>query len=282
MDASNKIVHGMWIGQELSKIELLTLHSFTRHGHIFYLWAYDDITTLLPDGVVIKNANEIIPQEQVFSYNETDQFGHGKGSYAGFSDVFRYKLLYKYGGWWVDMDICCLKPFDIRALYVFREHHDYPAVGNMMKCPPGSEVMKCSYEQAVQEVHENNADWHKPLDILNRNIQEQNLLAFVRPMSNIDDWYEVNKYFRKRQAISPDWYALHFVNEMLRINNIDKNGVKWNSEVGRLLREYGLMEENISWKQLIKEEWEYSWLYFKTKQVGKEIMYKFGVNVRSF
>ena len=35
MDKSTKIVHGLWIGEELSNLELLTIHSFIHHGHEF-------------------------------------------------------------------------------------------------------------------------------------------------------------------------------------------------------------------------------------------------------
>ena len=33
------------------------------------------------------------------------------GSYAGFANFFRYELLRKRGGWWVDLDTICLRPF---------------------------------------------------------------------------------------------------------------------------------------------------------------------------
>ena len=36
-----------------------------------------------------------------------------------FSDLFRYKLLYELGGYWVDMDMICLRPFRFREKYIF-------------------------------------------------------------------------------------------------------------------------------------------------------------------
>lgn len=50
------------------------------------------------DDLLVKNAREIIPENQVFQYNQTYQFEYGKGSFAGFSDVFRYSLLYLHAG----------------------------------------------------------------------------------------------------------------------------------------------------------------------------------------
>jgi hypothetical protein len=103
------IVHGLWINGNMTSLELLTIHSFIDHGYEFHFWTYNQSIQDLPQSVLLKDANEIIPTKEVFQYSNENQFGHGKGSYAGFSDIFRYKLLYEYGGWWTDMDITCLK-----------------------------------------------------------------------------------------------------------------------------------------------------------------------------
>ncbi len=151
----NKIIHGLWIGNKLSNLELLTLHSFRYFGHDFYLWAYEKILTPLPPQVFVKDANEIIPKEKVFKYKNFNQYGHGKGSYAGFSDIFRYALLYKYGGWWVDMDVTCISSLNYEEPYVFRKHHVFDTVGNIMKCPKNSKLMKLCYEEAIKTINEN-------------------------------------------------------------------------------------------------------------------------------
>jgi hypothetical protein len=108
MTEDNKIVHGLWVGSELSALELLSIKSFLFHGHEFHLWLYESIQTPLPDGVIVQDANKILAKKHVFRYKNKSNFGHGKGSLAGFSDIFRYKLLYDKGGWWADMDITCL------------------------------------------------------------------------------------------------------------------------------------------------------------------------------
>ena len=78
MDDGNKIVNALWIGEHLSSVELLTIKSFLNNGHSFVLWAYDEIKTELPKGVILKDANEIFPKSKVFSYKYSNQFGHGK------------------------------------------------------------------------------------------------------------------------------------------------------------------------------------------------------------
>ena len=38
---------------------------------------------------------------------------------SGFSNFFRYKLLLERGGWWVDADMVCLRPFAFDKEHVF-------------------------------------------------------------------------------------------------------------------------------------------------------------------
>jgi hypothetical protein len=102
-------VQSLWIGNELSKLELLCLKSFLRHGHQFDLFLYKEISGI-PDGVNVRDANEIIPESSIFTT---------KGSYAIYSDFFRWKLLYDHGGVWVDMDLICLRPFDFTDKYLY-------------------------------------------------------------------------------------------------------------------------------------------------------------------
>ncbi|HPK87409.1 MAG TPA: glycosyltransferase, partial [Atribacterota bacterium] len=167
----NRIVNGLWIGESLSSLEMLTIRSFINHGHTFRLWVYDQLTTPLPPGVLVMDANIILPAERIFRYKHKNQYGHGKGSLAGFSDIFRYKLLFDHGGWWVDMDVTCLKTLEFKAQYVFRSHHELKMVGNIMKCPKGSELMKRCFDLASEKVTADNRDWNLPIQILNDQIK---------------------------------------------------------------------------------------------------------------
>jgi mannosyltransferase OCH1-like enzyme len=62
--------------------------------------------------VIVKNANKIIEKEKIFKYPNKIILGFGENSYVGFSELFRYKVLYELGGWWSDMDVVCLKPLE--------------------------------------------------------------------------------------------------------------------------------------------------------------------------
>jgi len=240
MKEDNKIVHSLWIGSSLSPLELLTLHSFTHFGHEFYLWTYSELKIPLPPNVFIKNAEEIIPKSKVFKYRYSNQYGHGKGSYAGFSDLFRYALLYKYGGWWVDMDVTCTRELSFNEPYIFRSHHELKIVGNLIKCPPNSELMEKCFEEALFLLDELNKDWNRPIEILNRNVYNLGLEGYIRSFSNHDQWRRIRIFLLKNEKIPDHYFAIHWVNEEWRRHKLDKEKAIKNSFYYHSLKQYQL------------------------------------------
>lgn len=240
----NKHINGLWIGNKLSNIELLTISSFIKQGHSFHLWTYEKLLNQLPPEVIIEDANEILPRESIFRYNHVNKYGHGKGSVSGFSDIFRYKLLYEKGGWWVDMDVTCFKPLNISVPYFFRKHHDLELVGNVMKAPPHSPLMLACFEEAQREVNENNTDWHKPIAILNKYVFKNQLQQYIYShISNVDDWAHIVGFVVGRNQVPPDYYFIHWMNEEWRSRGIDKNDFRYRSVLGSLMIEAGLIKK---------------------------------------
>lgn len=231
----NKLtVNSLWIGGKLTELELLTLHSFQNFGAAFCLYAYDQVPNA-PSFVTIFDASSIIPREKVFRYPEKGFINWGKGSFAGFSDIFRYKLLYEKGGWWIDMDVTCLKQFDFADDYFFRNHWKFPVVGNIMKVPPRSELMRVCYERAEREVTAENTDWHKPIEILNEEITRLDLLQFRHTgLFNLDQHFVIEHYLQEDLPIPNDWYGIHWINSM------GKRGYKRNSTFDKLLKSYSI------------------------------------------
>ncbi len=197
---SSSVIHGLWIGNKMSALELLTIHSFLQHGFQFHLWTYQQIENI-PNGCTVRDANEIIPKQAVFFYSNKNKFGHGKGSYAGFSDIFRYKLLYEYGGIWTDMDVTCIQNININTEYFFRYHHKSGAVGNFMKCPPKSELMQWCYQQASKNINENNTNRMLPIEILNDGIKRYQLENYIQAISNIDSFPIVLSLLKNKSSI---------------------------------------------------------------------------------
>ena len=102
-------VQSLWIGDSLSELEALCIRSFLFHGHPFHLYTYGNVDNI-PEGTVIRDASEIIAEDQIYRVRD---------SLAIFSDQFRWELLSREGGCWVDMDMICLKPFEFENEIVF-------------------------------------------------------------------------------------------------------------------------------------------------------------------
>jgi glycosyltransferase involved in cell wall biosynthesis len=260
LSRDNKIIHGMWFGPRLSRLELLTLHSFTHYGHDFHLWAYDDLTRHdLPKGVVLRDAEEIISRKDVFSKSSRDrETGVGRNSFAApFSDLFRYKLLLKHGGIWVDMDVTCLRPFAFSGEYAFRPHR-IGVIGSILKSPPASPLMRRVYWETARSVGPE-SDYLLPNRILTKHVHNMGLNGFiVQDLSNPDHFMEyVRPLIEGPAEIPQEWYAIHWINEMWRTLGEDEGNYRGqrlldyvpdkevscpHSVLWELYRKYGLID----------------------------------------
>ena len=93
-----------WHGNPLSLYEKLCISSFVKHGFEVNVWSFMDLD--VPEGAILKDASEILPEKWLFKYKQ----GGKQGCIAAFSDVFRLVLIYKKPGvWWFDTDCICLK-----------------------------------------------------------------------------------------------------------------------------------------------------------------------------
>jgi hypothetical protein len=195
------------------------MSSFVAQGHSVHLYTYDPIDNV-PHGVTLRDAAQILPPSQVFR----NRLGKGKGSLAAFSDLFRYKLLLDQGGWWVDTDVFCLKPFDFAAPYVFGAE-EKPVASGVIKMPRGCELAEICYESA-RRVDPNTITWNELVNILERNVRDLDLMSYVLPEETFSPifWRDVPDYVNglKRFEPTPRSYAVHLYNEMWRRNKLDK------------------------------------------------------------
>ena len=144
------------------------------------------------------------------------------------------------------MDVTCLRAFDFKSDYVFRYHHKNGLVGNIMKCPPKSDLMLFCYENALTSITAENKDWMLPLKILKSGIEELQLSKFILDISNKDAWPVVAKMLRINKSLPEHWYAIHWMNEEWRRLKISKDNYYKKSILGYLLEKHGIQYNFLS------------------------------------
>jgi hypothetical protein len=211
-------INFLWIGDKLGKLEQLTLKSFVDNGHQPVVWLYNTACAGIPEGVLKRDANEILPSSRIFSYE-----GRGDcraGSYGGFSDLFRYYLLKTVGGWYCDMDVTCLQSFaDINnSEYVIRPHNTVEIVGNIIKTPKNAPFLDDCIALTEKHIDKRNDRWVKPVEILRDCVKKHSLEQYLAPIDwfgndNIEDirhMLSIGVFCKKE--LQPK-YALHWCNE---------------------------------------------------------------------
>ena len=145
-----------WSGP-LNLREYVCFNSFIKNNHQLEVYTYDSLSNL-PKGVIIKDASEIIPIDEYKKYKS--KFSK---RWAIFADKFRYLLLLKKGGWWVDADVVCLSPFinirDDQSFMCFQ--HDEFINNACLKFTKGDEVMKYCVDYIEKWEKDNNYNYEK-------------------------------------------------------------------------------------------------------------------------
>jgi hypothetical protein len=229
-----EIVNSLWIGRPLSVLEQLSISSFLQNGHAYHLYGYDKIANV-PAGTVLRDAAEILPASEIFYC----QCKAGKGSVAAFADLFRYKLLLEKGGWWVDTDMVCLRPFDFTQPIVFageRNNNGTQVATAAIKLPQGHSVAGLCYGAAAQ-ADRAKMTWGKigPF-LLDRIVREKGLQQFIKAPDvfcpvNYWDWQSLileNSNPPKTPA-TKESHAIHLWHEMWR-----RAGIKLDAKTGRI------------------------------------------------
>ena len=221
-EGSDRIIQGLWIGAELSVMEQLSVSSFLLNGHEYHLYVYDEMGNV-PEGAVVKDANEILPRSSIFQYKH-------QASYAGFANFFRYKLLLERGGWWVDTDVVCLKPFDFVDEHVFSTETcrgEEVIHSGIIKAPAGSSVMAYAWG-VCQGKNPSELVWGETGPrLMTEAVGRFSLAHFKQPFRafcplEYSDWHKVLEPDFEG-GFGPETYAVHLWNEMWRADGQDKN-----------------------------------------------------------
>jgi len=203
-------------------MERLSIASFLKHGHAFHLYSYGELENV-PEGAAVMDGAQILPRSAIFRYRES-------GSYAGFANFFRYKLLLEKGGWWVDLDTVCLRPFDFPQDYVFASELDRGTtyVGNAVIRVPANSGFARHCCQVCQSKKSAELRWGETGPRLAKEaVETLGLQESVRPPETFcpvpyREWMRVLDPAIKL-VFGESSYAIHLWQEMWRRNNKDKD-----------------------------------------------------------
>jgi hypothetical protein len=233
------LIQSLWIGPRLSAMEQLTIRSYLHHGHEFHLYVYDRPDGV-PPGTTVRDANEILPRSMIFTYREHD-------SVSGFSNFFRYKLLLERGGWWVDTDQVCLRPFAADDEHVFasepgKDGRDVICAG-AIHAPRGSDAMRFAWETCKAK-DTSQLKWGEAGPrLVAQAVERFGLQQHVRPSRVFcaigdADWDSV--IGERCPPLPPDALGIHLWNERWRRAGCDKDAAYPASSLyERLKRRYG-------------------------------------------
>ena len=230
------VIQSLWIGNELSLMEQLCASSFLKNGHKFHLYTYNEVKNV-PPGVELKDASELIKPDKIFKYQK-------RNTYSGFANMFRYKLLLEKGGFWADMDVVCLRPFDDDSEYVFSKsritelsgqmNDNYDMENCVIKAPPGSGIMEYCYEESNSRDPKELEFCETGPDLLEVAVKKFGFEDYIAsaetycPISYrhwgrvINGKFSVSLLEKARFALYRS-KGLHLWNEMWRLNNTDKS-----------------------------------------------------------
>lgn len=217
-------------------MEQLSISSFIRHGHEYHLYVYEDID--VPQGTVLKNADEILSRSQVFKDRTLDSF-------ANFSDIFRYKLVLERGGYWADTDTICLRSINFQSDYVFAtertengtaERIKYGATwvcGGVIKAPAGCEIMQYCYETSMLKACGDYAWWELGPPMITEAVIKLGLAKHVVSYKTFVpiDWWDwkyiiserLSARLRLRLKLMNGVYAVHLWNSMWTRDKANKD-----------------------------------------------------------
>ncbi|HEY0143449.1 MAG TPA: hypothetical protein VGF48_21335 [Thermoanaerobaculia bacterium] len=214
----------LWVGPRLSVMEQLALTSFVANGHETHLYTYGPVANI-PDGVNVRDGNEILPESMIFVYREHN-------SYSGFSNYFRYRLLLERGGCWADTDLVALRPIAFNDEYVFSSERMRKGDGSainagFIKTPAGCDAMRLAWS-TCEAKDRTQIKWGETGPALVRHVVET--FGLERYVHEPDVFCPID-YPRwetiidgEAPAIPETAVAVHLWNEMWRRNGRDKDG----------------------------------------------------------
>ena len=256
-----QILQTFWTGNPIGRLERAALQSYVNQGYTVHIYTYLPLQAFrenLPSRTYIKvyDARDILSEDKIFKYT-----GREKGkrtdaySFLPFSDLFRFTMLHKKGGTWMDLDVFLLRPIPASIWnkdYVFSSERtiqkgaykqSIPEIVDMgfIKVPgPGSPLTTWILEHVPETL-----DLKSPFDFMNlfrKGIESNTLQKYVLPAKAFLplNWWDVKESFQTDSGENSSCYPSKYgVKEFCvkELSQKDVYGIHW---FRAILRKKGL------------------------------------------
>ena len=222
----NKILKMYWEGK-ISKMEILSIKSFIFNGHTVHLYTYDSQIKPFDNNMKVLDASDIIERQKRSMVTEKTS--------TVFSDLFRYNLLYKTGGWWVDLDTVLIRPIITESPIVASLHFNAnPRVEDLnnspLKIPRGHALAESCVRNAESRDLKKISHGQLSGGLLQQEISRLKLDQFIvsSEIYSPIGWGEVHRVVSPSfgfDRITQKTVAVHLFANMWAFKKIDKNGV---------------------------------------------------------
>jgi len=232
-------INCFWQGAALGDLEQICLLSMLRQNYKVRLFCYEPIANA-PAGIDIADAKEIMPRQELLVHRAT-------GSPALGTNKFRYLIMKKGLGIWLDTDVLVIKPLPKADDYIFGWQDDHLICSAVFYLPQNSSVVSeiCEfvsqqypippfYDEVIRFDLEQKAKLGHPVDVrdlpwgvygpqaLTYFVRKNNLIQFARPTEVFYPLHFtqadalVSSKYEVSELITTSTVAVHLWNQALR------------------------------------------------------------------
>jgi len=139
------VLQTFWTGKHIGRLERACLQSYVNQGYAVHVYTYLPIHEFIEhipsrEHIHVIDARLILNEDQLFEFQGRAHQGKRSNAYSflPFADLFRFTMLHKLGGNWMDLDIFLLKPIPASIWnreYVFSSERTIQKGAYKMKNP---------------------------------------------------------------------------------------------------------------------------------------------------
>ena len=234
-------INCVWIGDELSIMERLSLILAKNAGYNVILWSNSKFENI-PCGINLKELpNDILPPVKFNGNPHPSLKNGGIGSLSQWSDYFAYEILYRNGGYWMQLDLAILNNLNITNSFAFTGWKN--AISPVfMKMPKGSEYTKETIN-AMKEILKNEMkglSWEHSMNLMHNIALKHKIYNDCKIINHLDGYYDCGAS-RNNPYDSPLKQPLSFIHWSNATNYSSKKTPILNSEYYNLCKKHNLI-----------------------------------------